>query len=476
VDGAPFRGSRRRAIEVSDPDARDSARDAEGVPAGGAQSVPSEGAQSVPAGGTEGVPVGTAQSVLARGAEGGPAGNAQSGPVGGAQSAPAGEAQSVRGVEGSIFDAELPNGRAHGLLRVQGGQLVLDADGRRHALPLRGTRLRRGGAADRILFFAHPTRPERTLFTSDRRILASPELRADPDLARDIAAVEVRRLGGAIGLGACIAGVLALVIGAYLAVDPLLGLVTRAVPTRIEERLGEAAFSQIALSSDLVESERATAALAPLLEPLRRELDGGDYRFRFHVSRDPQVNAFALPGGIVVLHSGLLLEADSAEQVLGVIAHELAHVTERHSLRQLIGAAGLYVGVQMMLGDVGGVIAVLANGGISLARLQFSRDFEREADDVGFARLERAGIDPHGMIEFFEKLAEREEQASVPTASLAWLSTHPSSQERFERLRARLAGGPPAPALPIDYAAFKEQIRVLVAKSDAVRDSDSEGE
>jgi predicted Zn-dependent protease len=80
------------------------------------------------------------------------------------------------------------------------------------------------------------------------------------------------------------------------------------------------------------------------------------------------------------------------------------------------------------------------------------------------------------MVEFFAKLAEQEDEASAPASSLSWLSTHPTSQERLERLRDRLAGGPPPVPLDFDYAAFREQIRALVADPAAVSDSDPEGE
>ena len=115
------------------------------------------------------------------------------------------------------------------------------------------------------------------------------------------------------------------------------------------------------------------------------------FDLRIQVVDAPQINAFALPGGQIVVYTGLLRKAARPEQVAGVIAHEMAHVTLRHGLRGIAKQVGVLVGVQVLTGDLSGLAAQVATAAISNA---YSRDAEREADAEGARMLAAAGIDP----------------------------------------------------------------------------------
>ena len=93
----------------------------------------------------------------------------------------------------------------------------------------------------------------------------------------------------------------------------------------------------------------AAGLLREVVAPLTGALSGAPYAFHFHIARDARINAFALPGGQIVLHDALVLRADSAEELLGVLAHEIAHVTEQHGTRNLIASAGIALTVQALL-------------------------------------------------------------------------------------------------------------------------------
>jgi predicted Zn-dependent protease len=131
------------------------------------------------------------------------------------------------------------------------------------------------------------------------------------------------------------------------------------------------------------------------------------------------VNAFALPGGIIVVHTGLIDAARRPE-----------HVEQRHSLEAVIRELGLRGLWAAVTGDFGSTIA--GKAAMQLASLRFSRDAEREADVQGFETLLRHDIDPRGMADFFGTLAER-----GGAAPPAWLSTHPPSEARQRELRER---------------------------------------
>ncbi len=165
------------------------------------------------------------------------------------------------------------------------------------------------------------------------------------------------------------------------------------------------------------------------------------YVYRFYLANEPTINAFALPAGTIVVHRGLIENAQSAEEVAGVIAHEIEHVEQRHSLRAMVQALGFHAVWLAITGDLG---AGMAGEGVKhLAGLHFSREQEIAADAGGHARLVAAGIDPHGMVSFFETLAKQ--QMTIPD----WLSSHPASIERSARLHAQVEKVP-AP-LPLEY-------------------------
>ena len=192
------------------------------------------------------------------------------------------------------------------------------------------------------------------------------------------------------------------------------------IPIDTEIRLGHEAAAEQRSRLALWDDHPAAAAVRELGKRLTH---GSRYPFEFHVVRDPSVNAFAMPGGFVVVNSGLIERADSAEEVAGVLAHEVQHVERRHGLRGLVHAAGLGVGLRLVLGEVGGSFA--ATWAENLEGLRFSRSQESDADRAGVAALIRADIDPRGMGRFFRKLAR--EGSAVP----ALLSSHPASEGRF---------------------------------------------
>jgi len=132
--------------------------------------------------------------------------------------------------------------------------------------------------------------------------------------------------------------------------------------------------------------------------------------------------------------TGLLRAVERPEELAGVLAHEIAHITERHVLRKTIESLGLVLVLQSLFGDTSGILAVASQGSEFLLQQKFSRDFEREADDVGFRYLVTAKIDPKGMVDFFVKLGKEAEKAG--STQLGLLATHPPTAERIQRLEA----------------------------------------
>lgn len=265
------------------------------------------------------------------------------------------------------------------------------------------------------------------------------------------AAGEQRRVERRFRLGWALLGLLLLTpflaLGAFfLAQDDLADWVARRIPPAQEAQLGELVLAQTRLRTRLTESGPAIEAL----RTIGAQLTGASaHRYRWFVADDPAINAFAAPGGVVVVNAGLLRAAATPEELAGVLAHEIAHVELRHSLKTLVKGLGLRALVAVALGDFSGT--AVAEAAQQLTELGFSRDAEREADAEGLRRLAAARIDPQGMIRFFEKLAQ--EQTLAPPAAL--LSTHPADSERLAELRRQVAALPPGNWRPlaVDLAA-----------------------
>jgi predicted Zn-dependent protease len=176
---------------------------------------------------------------------------------------------------------------------------------------------------------------------------------------------------------------------------------------------------------------------------LVRAARGPKYPYSVAVVNTREINAVALPGGPIWIHRGVLEKATNESQVASVLAHEVAHIAQRHAATQLTTFAMTRWGLNLLgslLGNTGGAggAQVAAEFLASGASRRFSREEEREADRVGLVVMRRAGWDGRGMVEMFEIL--RKESGRDPTAVEAFFSTHPSPRERIEELSAVAAG------------------------------------
>jgi predicted Zn-dependent protease len=177
------------------------------------------------------------------------------------------------------------------------------------------------------------------------------------------------------------------------------------------------------------------------------QADGPRYPYSFDVANYREINAFALPGGPIWIHRGAIAAAQNESQLAGVLAHEIAHIANRHAADQITKGTFANVGLGLLgafLGDgTGSKIAQLGAGiAAQSAMMKFSRDDEREADAKGLAYMKRAGYDPRGMVEFLQVLRTR--QGHDPQSVQVFFSSHPAPGERVARLQQdanRLAGG-----------------------------------
>lgn len=231
-----------------------------------------------------------------------------------------------------------------------------------------------------------------------------------------------------------------------------------ALPYSVDEAIGEAVFDSMELGGEVLEDPILTEAVQAILDRLSPHSSLPTATFTFKIVDSEQVNAFALPGGFIVVYTGLLREADDPGQVAGVLAHEMAHVTQRHGLRRIAHSLGIWAGISMVFGSADALTSIAVDLFTMANVNDYSQDQETAADLEGARMLIAGRIDPRGLASFFAKLAA--EQGDVPDA-LAWFSTHPQHQERVAAITAYAdehARGVVYEPLDIDWEAVLEHL------------------
>jgi predicted Zn-dependent protease len=251
-----------------------------------------------------------------------------------------------------------------------------------------------------------------------------------------------------------------------------------------ERKLGDEIMREIRADPDYVDDPVLLEYLQSLWQPLvaQARVRGNitadiDQRLAWEpfLVRDRSVNAFALPGGYVGVHLGLMAMTSTRDELASVLAHEMSHITQRHIARSianskrtsLVALASLLVGVLVAsrsgsAGADGANAAIM--GGQALAmqgQLNFSRDMEREADRVGFQVMTGAGFAPGGMAAMFEKLEQSSRLNDF--GGYPYLRSHPLTSERIGEARARLGTAPPvAPVSVLEHSAAQARSRVMM--------------
>ena len=237
-----------------------------------------------------------------------------------------------------------------------------------------------------------------------------------------------------------------------LPVNPLKKMIGTEVSVEQEREWGYQFDQEIAKKVTLIDDPIVVGFVNDLGQDIVRGIEPQPFIYRFRVILDPTLNAFAVPGGYVYIHSGTILAASSLDELAGVVGHEIGHVKGRHIARMQEKMAI----PQLLAGIVGMGAAVAAkNAGPAVTaeavnvamQLQFSREFEAEADDLGMTFMSRAGYDPQGMAHFFEKIEAEERPGSVEIPP--YLYSHPALKDRIKSVETeaptlRIHGTPPA--------------------------------
>ncbi len=219
-----------------------------------------------------------------------------------------------------------------------------------------------------------------------------------------------------------------------------------AVSTQQEVQMGQDAAQQVNAQLPIVSDPELNRYINVLGDSIARITSRGNLDWQFFIVDSKEVNAFALPGGFVYINRGLIERADKMDEVAGVLGHEIGHVVKRHTVKQMQQEQKANIGITIAC-----VLTSICNNGLGREAInvaggaifaKFSRADEKEADDVGFDNVVRAGINPTGMVTMFQKLLD--ERKTKPAGVEAWFITHPLEEARIADIQARIDKLPPA--------------------------------
>ncbi len=236
-----------------------------------------------------------------------------------------------------------------------------------------------------------------------------------------------------------------------------------------EIELGADVDREFLATSDVYDDAALAAYVAELGGRLAAVSERPELPWSFRIADDEIVNAFALPGGRIYVTRGLLAHLNREAELAGVLGHEIGHVTARHSVhglsRDLALAAGVLAGLAVL--DADDTVQTAAVLGLGLMTLKFGRSQERQADQLGVRYAERAGVDPHGVVDALRVL-QAVSRSHGDGWFPVWLSTHPDPDNRWQRLAADTGLGPgrPADELEPEVDAFLARLDGMVFGAD----------
>jgi hypothetical protein len=233
-------------------------------------------------------------------------------------------------------------------------------------------------------------------------------------------------------------------------------------------QIGREAAREVARELPLLNDSRVDSYVEgigrDLVEAIPSQFQHPEFRYSFEVVNQAEINAFALPGGPMFLHRGMIEAAQEEGEVAGVMAHEIAHVALRHGTAQATKAQKFQIGAiagqilgAIVGGTAGNVIAQGSNFGLGAYFLKYGREYEREADLLGAQIMARAGYDPRRMADMFRTI----EQQSRGSGGPEWLSSHPNPGDRYDAItrEASMLRVQGSPANAGDFAEIKGRLR-----------------
>ncbi|WP_337042770.1 M48 family metallopeptidase [Emticicia sp. 17c] len=220
----------------------------------------------------------------------------------------------------------------------------------------------------------------------------------------------------------------------FIALPSLAAYVAGKIPMDTEIELGKQFYKAFVGNADI--DSRKTRLLNKFASKIDFETA---YPLKFTVVRDNQVNAFALPGGNIVVYSGILEKIKSPEELAALLSHEVTHVKERHSLKGLARSLAGSMLISIIVGDMTTIGNIMVSQANNIYQLSFSRDMEKEADLEGLEIMNHNHLNPQGMVHLMERLQDEEKKYKADQMP-GYLSSHPMTKDRISYIKQQSKG------------------------------------
>lgn len=362
-----------------------------------------------------------------------------------------------------LIHPDVFGGRISGNLQIKTNGVFFESSSINYHIEFANLSISVGGASNRFIFFSDSTINSISVYTSDKSILKNTILVSNNKFKQEIKKSKSTLNTPLKGIIVFLIIITLFITSLYLLKDKMVEGIANQVPISWEKKAGDKLFSTLSLQYHFIKNDSLKKEFIKVAKPLFCQIEKEGYKIDLHFVKDPTINAFALPGGKVIIQTGLIKNAKSWEEVMGVLSHELSHVTKRHHIRGIINNLGVFAILSATVGDVSAIAGTFINMGGELASLSNSRDFEIEADEKGMKYLINAKINPAGLISFFETLEKEEktilDSTSVKNIDLSFLSTHPDTKSRIKKLKKQQKEDKTQhTVLPNTFNAFKTKL------------------
>lgn len=332
-------------------------------------------------------------------------------------------------------------GRISGLLLIKNNGIYFESESLEYHISFTNLSITAGGASNRFIFFKDSSQEQISMYTSQKNVLNDPFLKSNNNFKQQLKKSKSDLKKTLKGTLFVLTFFVILLGGIYLLKDKMVENLAEQVPVSWEQEASDKLFTTMSLQYHFIKNDSLKQEFLQVAQPLIKQIEKEGYKVDLYFVKDPTINAFALPGGKVIIQTGLIQHANSWEEVMGVLSHELAHVTRRHHIRGIINNLGVFTILSATFGDLSGIAGTFLNMGGELTSLSNSRDFENEADETGREYLINSKINPSGLISFFETIKKEEktmlDSTMIKNIDLSFLSTHPDIKERIKKLKEK---------------------------------------
>ncbi|SDF26016.1 Peptidase family M48 [Dyadobacter soli] len=273
-----------------------------------------------------------------------------------------------------------------------------------------------------LFIFRYGDFPQQTIECKEESLPATLKKRYPEKVFFKRRITNIFKLNNATIVGVALAVLMLMGLGYWFGLPWLAGAVASRFPVSTEVEMGDTMYDNMIQAYDV--DDQLTAATNDFVKSIDFKTH---YPIRITVVKEKEVNAFALPGGRIVVFDGILRKMKTKEELAALLAHEVSHVHYRHSLRNIFRSLGGYLFLSVLVNDINGIVTVLADNSNMLANLTYSRELESEADQKAMAVFQADGLDLQGFVDLFTTLKNEHEDV----ANLKLLSTHPLTGDRL---------------------------------------------